>query len=145
MKRFLASLVLVICFVFVAVFEFLTAPLTEKTLPILNESSVKIFIDIVRGAAGLSLFAFMIIPATYGAKLTIALSDLIWPAKDGKRFLIFSAAITSVTAIYTFGVTAFHGLELYCYFTLIYCVVMCLLSSGFDKTMHYNMEYTGLR
>ena len=86
MKRFLATLVLVLCFVFVAVFEFLTAPLTEKTLPILNESSVKIFIDIVRGAAGLSLFAFMIIPATYGAKLTIVLSDLIWQRRTESVF-----------------------------------------------------------
>ena len=140
MKKFLACFVLAVFYVLITTYEIFLIQAYTNFLCVVDLAYLMLMY-----VGGFVIVGALLLPVTYGAKLTIDASNAIFPSSDGKRYMIFSAIITGNVVITLFALFFSVGgfstkatlqIPYPCYLMLIYCAMMWFFSIKYYKSVH---------
>lgn len=130
MKKVLANLVLVGCYLAVIALEELASRGALWFLGELRELStvVKIILIVFGGS---TLLGLVFAPVFYGAPLTAVASEAVSPSPNGTRYVVFSTIILTLTVISFLGLLIIKNvLNIACIFVVLYCIALLVMAKS---------------
>jgi len=128
MKKVLASLVLVGCYLAVIVLEELACRGAMWFLDELSALSIvaKIILIFFGGSA---LLGLVFTPVFYGSMLTVLASEAVSPSPNGTRYIVFSTIVLTLTVISFFSLLLIkRTLNIACIFVVLYCIALLIMA-----------------